>query len=86
MNKEKQIQILKCDGCTKYEAVKAIEAGVIIYDGEDFEENLERYFKEWELEESSMAEFREMLKTGSPIEGWGVVEDGKKKYYIEYVL
>ena len=43
MNKEKQIQILLCDGCTKYEAVKAIE-------------------------------------------GWGVVEDGKKKYYIEYVL
>lgn len=79
---DKKIKILKLDGCTTAEAVKALEKGAIIYD--DFEQNLENYLTEWGLDESEKQEYRQMVKSGVPVEDWGIVEDDKK-YYIQYV-
>lgn len=79
---DKKIKILKLDGCTTAEAVKALEKGAIIY--ADFEQNLEAYLAEWGLDESEKEEYRQMVKSGVPVEDWGIVEDDKK-YYIQYV-
>ena len=45
MTREKQIEILMEDRCTKSEAEKHLKNGTTIF--EDFEENFDKYMKEW---------------------------------------
>ena len=80
---DKKIRILKLDGCTTAEAVKALEKGAIIYD--DFEQHIESYLAEWELEESEKQEYRQMVKSGVPVEDWEIVKEAGFTYYIQYV-
>ena len=75
---DKKIRILKLDGCTTAEAVKALEKGAIIYD--DFEQHIESYLAEWELEESEKQEYRQMVNSGVPVEDWGSVKEGGFTY------
>ena len=84
MTKEKQIEILMKDRCTKTEAENFLKNGTTIYD--DFEENFEDYMKEWICDEDQIAAFKEMVDTKSPVLDWGIVEDNGKTYYIEYVV
>ena len=76
MTREKQIEILMEDRCTKSEAEKHLKNGTIIF--EDFEENFEKYMDE--------EVYRNMIETGEPITDWGVVKLEGKTYYIQYVL
>ena len=69
MTREKQIEILMEDRCTKSEAEKHLKNGTTIF--EDFEENFDKYMEEWkylaedEEEYNNMVEsYRNMIETG----------------------
>ena len=92
MTREKQIEILMEDRCTKSETEKHLKNGTTIF--EDFEENFDKYMEEWKsgyAEDSEdyieMVEgYKNMIETGIPVADWGVVEKDGKTYYIMYVL
>lgn len=84
MTKERKIELLMMDRCTKSEAEKHLKNGSTIF--EDFEENIESYLDEWDIEEEDKDEYRKMVTDKIPARDWGVVEDNGKTYYIMYVL
>lgn len=81
MTKEREIEILMLDKCTKLEAEKHLKNGSIVYEGKDFEKHFNEYMKEWNIEE-----YRKMITEKIPALDWGIVEDNGKVYYIEYCL
>ena len=84
MTKEREIELLMLDKCTKLEAEKHLKNGSTIF--EDFEENIESYLNEWNIEEEDKNEYRKMVTDKIPVRDWGIVEDNEKTYYIMYVL
>lgn len=84
MTREREIEILMMDGCTKAEAEQHLKNGSIIF--EDFEENFERCMEEWKEEEEDILMYRKMIDEKIPVPDWGIVEDGGKTYYIMYCL
>ena len=84
MTKEREIELLMLDKCTKSEAEKHLKNGSTIF--EDFEENIESYLDEWNIEEEDKDEYRKMVTDKIPARDWGIVEDNGKTYYIMYVL
>jgi hypothetical protein len=84
MTKEREIELLMLDKCTKSEAEKHLKNGSTIF--EDFEENIESYLNEWNIEEEDKDEYRKMVTDKIPARDWGIVEDNGKTYYIMYVL
>lgn len=84
MTKEREIKLLMLDRCTKSEAEKHLKNGSTIF--EDFEENIESYLDEWNIEEEDKDEYRKMVTDKIPARDWGIVEDNGKTYYIMYVL
>ena len=84
MTKEREIELLMLDKCTKLEAEKHLKNGSTIF--EDFEENIESYLDEWNIEEEDKDEYRKMVTDKIPARDWGIVEDNGKIYYIMYVL
>lgn len=84
MEREREIEILMQDGCTRAEAEKHLKNGTVVFD--DFEENLESYLDEWDIEEEDRDKYRKMVAYKIPVADWGVVEQDGKIYYIMYVL
>ena len=84
MTREREIEILVMDGCTKKEAEKHLKNGSTVFT--DFEEHFDNYMKEWDIEEEEIPKYRKMMEKKTPIADWGIVEDGGKTYYIMYVL
>lgn len=84
MTREREIELLMMDRCTKSEAEKHLKNGSTIF--EDFEENIESYLDEWDIEEEDKDEYRKMVTDKIPARDWGIVEDNRKTYYIMYVL
>lgn len=84
MTREREIELLMMDRCTKSEAEKHLKDGSIVF--EDFEENIENYLNEWNIGESDKDEYRKMVMNKIPVRDWGIVEDNGKTYYIMYVL
>ena len=84
MTREREIEILMEDRCTKSEAEKHLKNGSIVF--EDFEEHFEEYLKEWNMDEDIENDIRKMVDTKKAAPDWGVVEDNGKTYYIMYVL
>ena len=84
MTREREIELLMLDRCTKSEAEKHLKNGSTIF--EDFEENIESYLDEWNIEEEDKNEYRKMVTDKIPVRDWGIVEDNEKTYYIMYVL
>ena len=84
MTREREIELLMLDRCTKSEAEKHLKNGSTIF--EDFEENIESYLDEWNIEEEDKDEYRKMVTDKIPARDWGIVEDNGKAYYIMYVL
>lgn len=84
MTKEREIELLMMDRCTKSEAEKHLKNGSTIF--EDFEKNIESYLDEWNIEEEDKDEYRKMVTDKIPARDWGIVEDNGKTYYIMYVL
>lgn len=84
MTREREIELLMLDRCTKSEAEKHLKNGSTIF--EDFEENIESYLDEWDIEEEDKDEYRKMVTDKIPARDWGIVEDDGKTYYIMYVL
>ena len=84
MTREREIELLMLDRCTKSEAEKHLKNGSTIF--EDFEENIESYLDEWDIEEEDKDEYRKMVTDKIPARDWGIVEDNGKTYYIMYVL
>ena len=84
MTREREIELLILDRCTKSEAEKPLKNGATIF--EDLEENIESYLDEWNIEEEDKDEYRKMVTDKIPTRDWGVVEDNGKTYYIMYVL
>ena len=84
MSREKEIELLMKDGCTKAEAERHLAScsGVI----EDFEEHFNDYMAEWNIPEEEQAEYKKMIADKVPVVDWGIVEDGGKIYYIMYAL
>ena len=84
MTREREIELLMLDRCTKSEAEKHLKNGSTTF--EDFEENIESYLDEWNIEEKDKDEYRKMVTDKIPARDWGIVEDNGKTYYIMYVL
>ena len=84
MTREREIEILMEDRCTRAEAEKHLKDGTIIF--EDFAENLESYLDEWDIEEEDREAYRKMVADKIPVADWGIVEQDGKTYYIEYAL
>lgn len=84
MTREKEIEILLMDGCTKSEAEKHLNKGCTVFD--DFEEHFDDYMKEWGIEEEEISTYRKMIDEKIPVQDWGIIEDNEKTYYIMYVL
>ena len=84
MTREREIELLMLDRCTKSEAEKHLKNGSTIF--EDFEENIESYLDEWNIEEEDKDEYHKMVTDKIPARDWGIVEDNVKTYYIMYVL
>ena len=84
MTREREIEILMQDRCTRLEAEKFLKNGAVIF--EDFEENMEYYLDGWAIEEEDREEYRKMVTDKIPVADWGIVEQDGKKYYIMYVL
>lgn len=84
MTREREIELLMMDRCTKSEAEKHLKDGSIVF--EDFEENIENYLNEWNIGESDKDEYRKMVMNKIPVRDWGIVEDNGKTYYIMYAL
>lgn len=86
MTREKEIEILMKDRCTKKEAENALKRGTVVYP--DFEENLESYleeFKECGYDEEEIENIRRMVETKKETIDWSIVELDEKRYYIRYV-
>lgn len=79
-----EIKILMMDGCTESEAKKHLKDGTVIF--EDFDENLEEYLDELDIEEEDRNEYRKMVTDKIPVADWGVVDQDGKTYYIMYSL
>lgn len=84
MTREKEIEVLMKDRCTKAEAEKHLKNGSTIF--EDFEQNIEKYLDEWNVNEEEREEYRKMVTEKVPATDWGIVEENGKTYYIMYVL
>lgn len=84
MTRERQIEILTLDGCTKLEAEKHLKNGTVIFT--DLAENLESYLDEWNIEAEDRDEYHRMVNDKIHARDWGIVEDSGKTYYIMYVL
>ena len=84
MTREREIEILMEDRCTRKEAEKHLKDGATIF--EDFEENLESYLDEWDIEEEDREAYRNMVTDKIPAADWGIVEQDGKTYYIDYAL
>ena len=84
MTRDREIEILILDRCTKSDAEKHLKNGTTIF--EDFEEHFDDYMKEWAIEEEEIPTYRKMIEEKVPATDWGVVEDNGKTYYIMYVL
>lgn len=84
MTREREIEILMQDGCTRAEAEKHLKNGSVLFD--DFEEHLESYLDEWDIEEEDREPYRKMVTDKTPVADWGVVDQEGKTYYIMYVL
>lgn len=83
INKE-DLEILMLDNCTKFDAIKHLKNGTMIF--EDFEENFYIYMKEWNIEEEELLLYRKMIDEKIPVRDWSIVENNGKTYYIAYVL
>lgn len=84
MTKEREIEILMMDGCTKAEAEKHLKNGSVVFT--DFEEHFDDYVKEYNIEEEEISTYRKMIDEKVPAIDWGIVEKGGKTYCIMYVL
>lgn len=91
MTREREIEILRADRCTKSEAEAYMKRGTIVFTAEDFEGNFEGYMNEWfgdwdeEDREEEIANLRKMIETKEAPQDWGVVELEGETFYIEYV-
>lgn len=86
MTREREIEILMIDRCTKSEAEKLLQNGTTVFDGEDFENNFDRYMDDWDADEEEREQYRAMIDQKKPVSDWGIVEDGGNTYYIMYAL
>ena len=84
MTNEMMIDVLMADRCTRAEAEKHLKNGTVIF--EDFEENLESYLDEWDVDEEDREPYRRMVTDKIPVADWGVVDQGGNTYYIMYAL
>lgn len=84
MTREKMVDILMRDGCTKAEAEKYLKNGTIIFT--DFEEHFDNYMEEWCMEEEDITRHKKMIDEKFPMINWGIVVKDNKTYYIMYVV
>lgn len=83
MIREREIEILMQDKCTRKEAEKYLKNGTIIF--EDFGENFESYLDEWGIVEDGRDAYRKMIADKIPMTDWGIVEQDGNTYYIMYI-
>lgn len=85
MTKEKQLEILIKDGCSRKEAEKYLKQNrVTIFSEEDFETNFDQYMKDWFIDDDEIQTYRNMIENKVPVSDWGIVEDEEGIYYIIY--
>ena len=84
MGREKEIEILMKDGCTRKEAEKALERGTTIYSEIEIKNEFDSIF-EYCLDEEEKEPFRKMIRERIPAEDWGICECDGYRWFIEYV-
>lgn len=78
------IEIIMADGSTRKEAERHLANGSIVID--DFEENIDKYMHDWNIDDDERQLYVNMIATKKPIRDWGIVTHNGKTYYIMYVL
>lgn len=84
MTREKEIEILMMDRCTKTEAEKYLKNGTEIF--VDFEKHFDDYMKEWCMDKDDVAMCKKMINEKIPMINWGIVVKDNETYYIMYVV
>lgn len=85
MTKEREIELLMMDNCTKFDAEKHLKK---------WGYNIWRFWRKyrkisWRVEcwwERKRRISKKMVTDKIPVEDWGIVEDNGNTYYIMYVL
>lgn len=80
------LEVLIMDRCTKSEAIKLLNKGTIVFDGDEFEQNFDLYMDEWGASEEERSEYKAMIERKDPVTDWSVVQHEGKTWYIMYVL
>lgn len=93
MTKERQIQILMADRCTKAEAERFLNDGTQIYTADELREILEKWPEELIPENTdpeevaeTKAAYLEMLDHNIEMQDHSIVEVDGQKYIIAYVI
>ena len=85
MTREREIEILMKDSCTRKEAERFLDRYTEIFKASDFENNLESYLDDWGIDEDDREDYRRMVSDGDAVTDWSIVELDGEKYYISYV-
>lgn len=83
MTREREIEILMIDRCTRKEAERFLKNGTTIFT--ESTEDIETLLNDCTCEEER-SECKKMIEDKIPATDWGIVEDDGKMYYIRYVL
>ena len=92
LTRARDIEVLILDNCTRKEAIAHLNNGTIVFEADDFENNLEDYLDSWGYnDDPDGAEdkklYYDMIKNGyTSMDGWSVVTHKGKRYYVEYCL
>ena len=76
MTKEREIEILMLDRCTKSEAEKHLKNGSTVFEGDDFEKFFDDYMKEWNIEEEDIEEMNNSDEEGKEQIDFTISDDG----------
>lgn len=85
MSIETQIAILMEARSTRREAERYLKNGSIIFEAQEFEENFDKYMKEWCAGPEEIAAYKRMIDKGIEAFDWSIAHYEGKKYYIMYV-
>lgn len=86
MTREKKIEILMGDFCSRSEAEKYLQNGTVIFEEVDFVNNFDYYMEEWGIPTEDIPAFKKMIDSKNPLTDWGVVIYEGQNYYIQYCL
>lgn len=87
MTKEKKIELLMLDRCTRQEA-ENLSREAEIFEEQDFRNFFDQYLGDMLVtDEEEIAAYRKMLEEKIPVDSyWSIVNDEENTYFIQYAF